>query len=59
MCALRWQCDEDGTNSPCELLNARNSQYCRNVDRARYNRHFGTIEIVDELKESLKNQEEE
>lgn len=59
MCALRWQCDEDGTNSPCELLNARNSQYCRNVGRARYNRHFGTIEIVDELKESLKNQEEE
>ena len=51
LCALRHECDDTGTNSPCELLYARNNQYLREVGRVKYNRHFGTISVTDEMKE--------
>ena len=51
LCALRHECDETGTNSPCELLYARNNQYMREVGRAKYDRHSGTISVTDEMKE--------
>lgn len=50
LCALRHECDDAGTNSPCELLFARNNQYLREVGRAKYDRHFGTISVTDEMK---------
>lgn len=59
LCALRHECDEAGTNSPCQLLSAFNHEYLREVGRAKYDRHFGTITVIDELKESLKHQDDE
>jgi hypothetical protein len=51
LCDLRRECDEAGTNSPCELLYAHKNQYCRKVGFVKYSPHFGTIEVVDETKE--------
>lgn len=49
LCDMRHDCD-DQKGEPCHLLCARNNQYLRQVGRARYNKHFGTIAVEDEDK---------
>lgn len=59
LCALHGECEDPDGYTPCDALYADNSQYLQHVGRAEYNKHFGTITVIDELKESLKHDEEE
>ena len=55
LCALRYDCISDGGTEPfrslCQLHQATNQEYYREVGRAKYAPAFGTIEVVDEMKE--------
>lgn len=55
LCALRYDCISDGGTEPlrslCQLHQATDQEYYREVGRARYAPAFGTIEVVDEMKE--------
>ena len=55
-CDLQEYCvSQDGTESLtnlCQLHDANDQQYYREVGVARYSPRFGTVEVVDELKES-------
>jgi hypothetical protein len=59
LCALHGECEDPDGYTPCDALYADNRQYLQHVGRAEYNKHFGTIMVIDELKESLKDDEEE
>lgn len=59
LCALHGECEDPDGYTPCDVLYADNCQYMQHVGRAEYNKHFGTIEVIDELKESLKHDDEE
>ena len=59
LCALHGECENPDGYTPCDALYADNHQYLQHVGRAEYNRHFGTIMVIDELKESLKDDDEE
>lgn len=59
LCALHGECEDPDGYTPCDALYASNNQYLRQVGRAEYNKHFGTIMVIDELKESLKLDDEE
>jgi hypothetical protein len=54
-CALRDQClSQDGTapsKDLCHLHLADSAQYYLEVGYARYNPHYGTVEVIDEYKE--------
>ena len=55
-CDLQEYCvSQDGTESLtnlCQLHDANDQQYYREVGIAKYSPRFGTVEVVDELKES-------
>ena len=55
-CDLQEYCvSQDGTESQmilCRLHDANDQQYYREVGIAKYSPRFGTVEVVDELKES-------
>ena len=55
LCALRYDCISDGGTEPlrslCQLHQATDQEYYREVGRAQYAPAFGTIEVVDEIKE--------
>lgn len=55
LCALRYDCISDGGTEPlrslCQLHQATDQEYYREVGRAQYAPSFGTIEVVDEMKE--------
>jgi len=55
LCALRYDCISDGGTEPlrslCQLHQATDQEYYREVGRAWYAPAFGTIEVVDEMKE--------
>jgi hypothetical protein len=55
LCALRYDCISDGGTEPlrslCQLHQATSQEYYREVGRAQYAPAFGTIEVVDEMKE--------
>lgn len=55
LCALRYDCISDGGTEPlrslCQLHQATDQEYYREVGRAQYAPAFGTIEVVDEMKE--------
>ena len=59
LCALHGECEDPDGYTPCDALYADNRQYLQHVGRAEYNKHFGTITVIDELKESLKHDDEE
>lgn len=59
LCALHSECEDPDGYTPCDALYADNRQYLQHVGRAEYNKHFGTITVIDELKESLKDDDEE
>ena len=59
LCALHGECEDPDGYTPCDALYADNSQYLQHVGRAEYNKHFGAILVIDELKESLKHDDEE
>lgn len=59
LCALHGECEDPDTYTPCDALYADKRQYLQHVGRAEYNKHFGTIMVIDELKESLKHDDEE
>lgn len=59
LCALHGECEDPDSYTPCDALYADNRQYLQHVGRAEYNKHFGIITVIDELKESLKHDEEE
>jgi hypothetical protein len=59
LCALHGECEDPDGYTPCDALYADNRQYLQYVGRAEYNKHFGTITVIDELKESLKHDDEE
>lgn len=59
LCALHSECEDPDGYTPCDALYADNRQYLQHVGRAEYNKHFGTITVIDELKESLKHDDEE
>ncbi len=59
LCAMHGECEDPDGYTPCDALYANNCQYLQHVGRAEYNKHFGTIEVIDELKESLKDDDEE
>ena len=55
LCDLRYDCISDGGTEPlrslCQLHQATDQEYYREVGRAQYAPAFGTIEVVDEMKE--------
>ena len=55
LCDLRYDCISDGGTEPlrslCQLHQATDQEYYREVGRAKYAPAFGTIEVVDEMKE--------